>query len=143
LRVNILRRLPRLTGIPVLCPSAAEAQVRAVTIDLDRVPPRVKYASPGGAPFGFTVAKGETETFNVIASATKARYRWLIDLDIVVSGHKRTLRIDEGGEPFETTAAPHRGWWTWNYRDAWSLTTHSGSGSSREVPAATPLPPLR
>jgi hypothetical protein len=140
MRVKILERLPRVTGVHVECPPAAEAQIRAVAIDLDAIPPHVTYQSGSDRPFGFTVQEGETETFNMVASARRAHYRWLLELDLVVSGKKRTIQVSDGGRPFETTSTTGRAWWEWNYRDAWSLSTPGRELSTRTVPAGAPLP---
>jgi hypothetical protein len=143
LRVKILGRERPVTGVPVVCPPAAEAQFRAVSIDLDAIPPRVRYHSGEGKDFGFTVAEGETETFNVVASARKAHYRWEAELVVVVDGERRTLEIDDHGQPFETTAATSRAWWSWDYSGAWFGSGPGAAGSARSIPGGTALPPLR
>lgn len=139
IRATVLSRLSPLRGNGVECPPAGAAQFRALGLDLDREPPRVTYRSGGGAPFGFTLANGETETFNVVATATRARYRWIMDMDFVVDGRKQSLRIDDDGRAFETTPSPRGPWWSWNYHDEWS----GGSGkATRRVPAGSPFPLL-
>ena len=142
MRVKVLERLPRVTGVPVQCPPAAEAQIRAVAIDLDAIPPRVTYRSGSNRAFGFTVQEGETESFNVVASTRRAHYRWLLELDLVVSGKKRTIELSDGGRPFETTPTTGRAWWSWNYRDAWSLEAPELHLPTRTVPAGAPLPSM-
>ena len=142
LRAKILDDGPPVAGSPVVCPPAAEAQFRAVSIDLDATPPVVRYGSGLGKQFGFTVNQGETETFNVVASARKAYYRWEAELEVVVEGDTRTIEITDGGDSFQTTAAPGRAWWSWNYSNAWVLTGPGAAGATRSVPAGAPLPPL-
>lgn len=140
MRVRILSKLPLKEGIPVACPTAGEAQIRSISVNLDSTPPAVDYRSNSGAPFGFTLAKGETETFLVTAHAARATYRWAIDLDVVVDGVRKTLNV-KGPDGFWTTATPSGPDWEWNYRDAWLLSS-SGSNSVRpSVPAGTPLGP--
>src|SRR5271156_1650172 len=59
-------------GTSILQISAQGATDKAVLIQNMRV-------SDSNAPFGFTLAKGETESFVVSASAAKATYRWRIE----------------------------------------------------------------
>jgi len=141
LRVEKLGSSPPSMGVPVECPPAAAAQFRAMKIDLDATPPSVTYQSSGGAPFGFTLKQGETETFNVLATTTRSHCVWVIDLDLVVNGKKVTMRVPDKGRPFETTPLS-RERWSWNYADSW---THVGAGAGTPVelvPAGRPLPPL-
>jgi len=142
LRVKILQRSPRITGVPVVCPPAAEAQIRAVAVDLDAIPPQVTYQSGSNKHFGFTVKEGETETFNIVASTRRADFKWLIELDLVVSGKKRTIEVSDNGQPFETTPATGQAWWSWNYSDAWSLEASENRALPRTVPAGESFPPL-
>ena len=51
-----------------------------------------------------TVAPGEALTIDVIAVTEKCDCRWVIDLDVVVEGTPRTVRIDNDGEPFRTSS---------------------------------------
>ncbi|HME15842.1 MAG TPA: hypothetical protein VKG83_10420 [Mycobacterium sp.] len=79
MRVSIIQTSPPLTGLGVECPTAGNAQLRQIAVNLDATPPTVDYKSDSNAPFGFTLAKGETESFVVSASAAKATYRWRIE----------------------------------------------------------------
>jgi hypothetical protein len=139
MRVRVLEQSRPLTGIPVECPPAAEVEYRAIAIDLDAVPPQVAYQS-GEKDFGFTLAEGETEAFTVIATTTEGYYEWLIELDVVVEGDERTIEIGTPDDPFTTTAAKPRDWWSWDYEGAWHTTPRDGIPES--VPAGKPLPPL-
>lgn len=103
MKVKILERLPPVTGTAYECTPAAEAQFRAISVDLDTDPPRVRYDSTGGhKPFGFTVSDGEIETFNVIATTEQCYCKWVIELDVVVEGKKQTLQVMDKGRPFQT-----------------------------------------
>jgi hypothetical protein len=142
MRVRVLAKLALQDGIPVACPTAGEAQVRSISVNLDTTPPTVDYRSNSTGTFGFTLAKGETETFLVTASASRATYRWAIDLEVVIDGARKTLRV---GEPdgLWTTARPSGPHWEWNFRDAWSLVSpDSGSSVQKSVPANSPLAPV-
>lgn len=149
MRVKVLHRGPPLTGIPVACETEGEAHIRAVSIDLDATPPRVTYDA-GAKPFAFTIGNGETETFNILASTRCAHYRWTLELDISVSGTKRTIEVRDKSGPFETSADSSRGQWLWNYDEhAWHIgwdLNPAGRPAGLKVPATVragrPLPPL-
>ena len=122
MRVTTIETSPPLTGIAVGCTiQGFDAQLRGIAVNLDATPPTVDYKSDSNAPFGFTLAKGETESFVVSASAAKAAYRWRIEFDVVVNGVADTLEVG-GKEGFTTTVkpAPYTAW-QWNYyEDAWT-----------------------
>jgi hypothetical protein len=143
MNVLILLKTDPVQGIPVRCPSAGEAQVRAITVDLDAAPPKVSYESNSGAPFGFTLAKGETETFVVTASTARSTYRWRLQLGVVVDGKRKTINVGPA-EGFATTASPKSAFWDWNFKDAWMLTHADGTvDESRTSPATSALPPVQ
>lgn len=143
LRVEVLSASPPLRGVSVECPPAAEAQFRAIAVDLDGNPPRVTYHSSTGNPFGFTLNDGETETFNIVASASQGHYEWILHLDVVVSGQRRTFTIRrDDGKPFETTANNVNGRsWSWDYSGSWLRTDPAGDGHGERVPAGEQLAP--
>jgi len=144
MRIRVLNKTPPMRGIPATCPAAGSAQRRAISVDLDKVPPTVSYETNDDvSPFGFTLAKGETETFIVAASATQATYRWLIELDLFVDGVRKTVVIGPQGG-FATTVWQASGeYWVWNFQDAWTLAnSNEAAGNSMSVPADAPLPPL-
>lgn len=142
MRVRVLSKLALDDGIPVACPTAGEAQIRSISVNLDATPPTVDYRSNSGAPFGFTLAKGETETLLVTASAARATYRWAIDLEVVVDGAKKTLSVG-GPDGFWTTARPSGPYWQWNFRNAWELVSpDSSSPVQKSVSADSPLEPV-
>ena len=144
MRIKVLSKTPPMQGIPAVCPTAGTAQRRAISVDLDEIPPGVSVDSNGGAsPFGFTLAKGETETFIVTASTTQATYRWSIELDLIVDGVRTSVVIGPQGG-FATTVWQDSGQhWVWNSQDAWTLERLNEAASDRSpVPADAPLPPL-
>ena len=67
--VVIVTRETPATGIDLTCPPAGEAELRALSIDLDQRDPRARYQSTEGREFGFTLEQGEIETFVVTATA--------------------------------------------------------------------------
>jgi hypothetical protein len=142
MRVKILDRLPPVIGIPVTCPTAGEVKYRSIAIDLDAVPPRVKYQY-GKESFGFTVQNGETEAFTVVATTTQQHYKWLIELDIVVEGDQRTIEIGSPSAPFETTARQSTESWQWDFQAGWDASVNTPrAGIPKRILAGTPLPPL-
>ena len=124
-------------GIQISCPSQGDAEIRAITVDLDRG--RTRYRSKGGAPFGFTVAKGETETLDIVATTRRATYKWVLKLELIVAGKKEELTIDDHGRPFQTTGGPSRAWWSWNwdYQGTWF---NDAPGPKPSIPAGGRLP---
>jgi hypothetical protein len=148
MRVVILQRGPALTGIPVLCSTEGEAAIRSVSIDLDSSPPKVAYGGDKSKPFAFTIANGETETFNVTASARKAYYRWVLELDVLVRGDKTTLRVGDEHDPFATSAVASRAHWSSDHGGHWNVTWDGGDPppglppGKLTVPDGDPLSPL-
>jgi hypothetical protein len=143
MRVKVLNKLPLVTGIPVSCPPAAEANHRPIEIDLDANPPRVKYQF-GRKTFGFTVQSGETEIFNIVAKTTRGHYTWVIDLDIVIEGNQRTIEIGSPGGPFQTTARESADSWQWDYEGGWSASLDMPRADvPQKISAGRPLPPLQ
>jgi hypothetical protein len=139
MRVSIIDNSPPLTGIAVGCPMAGNAQLRAIAVNLDATPPTVDYKSDSNAPFGFTLAKGETESFIVSATAAKATYRWKIQFDVVVNGAAATLDVGDN-DGYTTTVHPYREW-RWNYEDGWDL-YDPDSTNQTSIPGSQPLPPI-
>ena len=144
MRVKVIAKNPPVRGIIATCPTAGNAQRRSIEVNLDSSNQNVVYKSSGVAsPFGFTLAKGETEAFIVTASTTRAAYSWLIELDLVVDGKPVTIPI---GPPngFHTSAmdknAAH---WDWNYTNGWNAVGRGGRPLQRPtLHTGAPLPPL-
>jgi hypothetical protein len=126
------RTAPALQGTSVFCGSQGAAEIRPIFVDLDRTPARVRVGS-GRRPFGFTLARGETETFDIEAQTTKSYVRWTLELDLIVGGHKQAIQVDDEGRPFETTALSRNASWSW-FEDRWN------GPSGQVVPAGQPLP---
>jgi hypothetical protein len=118
-RAVVLERNASEAGIDVRCPSAGEAEFRALSVDLDAPDTRAQYESGDGRPFGFTLDKGEIETFLVTATASRADYAWYIELVVVAEGKPVTIRVDDGGRPFRTSPPAAGRVWEWDYESAW------------------------
>jgi hypothetical protein len=135
MRVVIDTRVAPVGGIAVICPTAGDLSQRKVTIDLDRAAPSAHYEAADGRAFGFTVANGEVESFLVTATTVSHLVSWHLELELVSGGETRTVRVDRGGEPFTTAAAPAGGGWEWNYQDAWSAPGHATVPAGQQLPA--------
>ena len=118
-RAHVVRREPILSGPAIQCPPAGEANFRGLSIDLDSSDARAEYKSASRKPFGFTLNKGEAETFVVTASARQATYSWYLDLTVLVGEKPQTVRIGDHGHPFRTTSAHGADRWTWDYVSHW------------------------
>jgi hypothetical protein len=154
IHVDIIDRSPPLTGIEVSCPVGGLGEARPVVVNLDTTPPAVDYkpdcqrvqgcepetSTRVKSPVGFSLAKGETESFIVSATAAKATYRWKLYFDVVVNGEEAPLAVGSG---FSTTAlpsGPHTAW-GWNWKDAWtSYGNPDPDLNQKNVPASDPLP---
>jgi hypothetical protein len=118
LRVDKRSVAAPLHGATLFCPQAqGEAQVRAISIDLDKTPASVRYDF-GQRVFGFTLGQGQTEVFDLEASTARSLVRWTMTLELVVGGKHVELPISDGGHPFQTTALPPRTP-TWSWQGKW------------------------
>jgi hypothetical protein len=142
MRARVVERRAPLAGTHLVCPSAGEAQIRSIEIDLDEASPEGQYKTPSGTrPFGFTIAKNETEVFDIQAFTKKCYCKWFLELDLIVNGSPRVQTIGNSGMPFETTAVAARQWYEWDYANTWNLTDSSGSIYEPQ-PRDRPLSPL-
>jgi hypothetical protein len=115
MRAKIVKRTDPATpsGTEVGCGGTqGEAVPRIVGINLDGPDLDAKYQNPTPgqrSAFGFTLADGETEVFDLTASLTKGTVEWVIELDLVVGGERTTVEVTNGGKSFVTTAwqSPH------------------------------------
>ncbi|MER6361648.1 hypothetical protein [Kitasatospora sp. NPDC001527] len=135
-RVVVASREEPPASVGVSCPTAGQANLRFLTIDLDSPQPRATYTSEDGAPFGFTVESGEIETFLISATAQQALYHWYLELDLVSGTKRTTVRVDDGGKSFRTAPLPAAPGWAWDYKSTWTSTT-----SGRTVAVGEPLVP--
>lgn len=121
-QVNVSRS--EITEGLVLCP-AKEAggnglMVRQFDITLDATPPLVEYFPEGsGETPQFSMRKGDSEAFVVVAHANSGRHEWTLDVPVLVDGETFHLRADNHGQAFVTVG---RGdiasmWWDFAARD--------------------------
>jgi hypothetical protein len=105
---------------------------RAILIDLDaagptplhfsRIPEEWLYRdSPSridprkAKPFGFTLAEGGTESFDIVAVNFKHRScDFKLAVTAVLNGRSSSMTIDDGGRPFRVTGDPDNDIWMYN-----------------------------
>ncbi|MGW6973514.1 hypothetical protein [Streptomyces sp. NPDC054952] len=121
LRVLIADRQEPSRAVGVVCPSAGETNAHPISIDLDKASPRAVYTSPSGRPFGFTVKKGESETFPITATAHHGRYSWRLEFDMTLGTEASTQLVDDSGKPFRTVPRPAGPSWEWDFQGAWAV----------------------
>lgn len=88
------------------CPSAGTASTYTLSIDLDSRSPLARYEIQGNRrPFGITLAKGETNIFEITAYTKRSELvSWRLRLDLDVDGKSQSIDILDRGKPFVTTA---------------------------------------
>lgn len=95
-------------GNAFVCPvGGASGSARSINVDLER-DGVVTHTADGGEPankFSFTLTRGEIETFHITARAERARCEWTAELNLIVDGKRRTVYIDDDGQPFRTCGA--------------------------------------
>ena len=145
MRAKVVERRRPLVGTQLTCPSAGDAEIRSMDIDLDGASTEAEYrTSKGIEPFGFTLAKDETEVFDIRAVTKKCYCKWFLELDLVVDGKKSVQTISDNGRPFETTMRSDSLRYEWNYTDTWYLTGDPRSDDFiyEPQPRGEPLEPL-
>lgn len=120
--VNVVRAT--ISGGLVLSPAKELGgnglMVRQFDVDLSANAPVVEYypESSGETP-QFTMRKGDSEAFVVIAHASSDRHEWTLDIPILVDGETFHLRADNHGHKFVTVGGSNIGgmWWDFNTRE--------------------------
>ncbi len=87
--------------------------VRYFAIDLDREPAEVKYLLNGNekAAFPYRVSQSELELFDIYASTSRNHIAWRLRLHYTAEDGQGSVVIDDGGEPFRTTAMASAAFW--------------------------------
>jgi hypothetical protein len=113
LRVRVDERRPPLRGTLVsYFGLGAPQSVRYIDVDLSTDPPTWKFIGREGEPeehFPLRVSASEAEVFDVQAWTVRGDVSWHLELEYTTpDGEQGVTRIDDGGEPFRTTAAQTR-----------------------------------
>jgi hypothetical protein len=109
--VEVTRRDPALAGTSAHCSGGgAAASPRLIDIDLDDPSPEVLYANPGDdyparRRLLLTLNGTETETLRIVAHTRRCDCQWRVRLHMVVNGARRAAALDDGGQPFRTSAS--------------------------------------
>jgi hypothetical protein len=143
LRAHVIERGPPQSGTAVVCPSAGVLQNRLITIDLDTPVPVARRAGPS-PDFGFTLARGETEVFDITATTSRSNVSWSMTLDLLVDGAPKEVELlPPDRSPFRTTARLDDRAYFWDYEGAWGVPGEPAEGQLRPtIPVGAPLPPL-
>jgi hypothetical protein len=129
--VVIDERAPIRLGSHLYCGLEGELDNRRLSVDLDTTQPRIKYENDQGNAFGFTLSEGEAEAFTIRAVTNHSYIRWHLELEVVEGTEKRTVRVDDAGVPFATSATTEEAW-GWNGQ-SWSATSPDGK-IARTIP---------
>ena len=111
LRVTVVERRPVPAGRVVGVPCGGDQRVRTYLVELDeRSPVPRPQADPvlgdvPPVPFPYRVTSSDAEVIRVLAGTGGCDCRWVLDLVYVDGEQERTLRIDDGGQPFRTVGA--------------------------------------
>jgi hypothetical protein len=154
--VEVLKRRPPIQGFSTSCVLAATLPyrhlevgllLRGAAVQLLR-PVEVRRRLPGGGtyidssrskmqrePFGFTIRRGEIESFVVSTRMVQCWCAWRLKFLYVIAGNERALTVDDHGEPFETSASTRAQQVSWDQQaQAWRRFTprrFPGSATSR------------
>ena len=155
MRAKVMSRKRPVPGTGFRCPGAGEAEIRAIRIDLDDPTPAGRVIRGGKkGPVSFTVAKDETEVFDISATTKTCYCRWLLELDTTQDGQAKVISVSDHGKPFETTVlpgntgfdfGPGRLFYDWNWEEGeWWVDRGPGGIYPPKTypPAQRPLPPL-
>lgn len=103
MRVEVVSRTPLQGGIVAACPvGGASADIHGLEVDLDAA--QVTFVNHGAtAPARFTLAKGETEAFDVHATVSGPQVvEWRLVLEVVDGATRKRVVVDDDGKPFRT-----------------------------------------
>jgi hypothetical protein len=135
MRVKVMKRLPRLAGPAVNCPSAGQANFEPIARNLDATSPSVTFDPDGHiTPFGFTLSDGETEIFDVTAAARSAHVDYYLLFNTSIGGRSGVITVMDHGRPFQATGSTSDSTWSWNYENGWQ-----SSISGVTLPVGEPL----
>ena len=139
LRVAVTKKRDPLDGAYIVCTvGGAEITTRHIAVDLDLFgEPTTRYVRDGGEStgrFGFQLARGEVEIFNIEARAEGSYCEWVAELFLLVDGKRQTISISDEGRPFRTTAPSGLEMLHWT-DDRWAPLHASDEGMSGASPA--------
>lgn len=111
MRAKVLSRGEPLRGTHISCPSAGDVSAIGIAFDLEEREPVARIlqddGSAGDPYFGssaVTFTKGEVVPFQIVGVTGRSHVEWIIEADLLIDDERETVRIDDQGEPFRTTA---------------------------------------
>ncbi|WP_374223127.1 hypothetical protein [Streptomyces sp. FH025] len=84
-----------------------EVDTKSFDIDLDKGSPVITLQG-GQRDFPYKVSKSDPEVFYVTVHTKAHDVRWDLSLDWSSGGRRGTVRVDNGGTPFRTSADVNR-----------------------------------
>jgi hypothetical protein len=119
-RAVVSRVRPIRSPVVVVCPSQGEAPEREVLIDLD-TSQAGRYVRAGRQePFNFVLSRGKSEIFRITAATKRHAVHWVLEVDVVVAGKHRTMRLDDNGRAFATSGYARRvPEYFWDFEHQW------------------------
>jgi hypothetical protein len=110
LEVNVWNRARPIQGTLVRClVGGAALQPRELGVRLDDERPQAAYFREAGnesgttESFTFKLGPGDVEVFRLYAIAERHYVEWTATLHYAVDGVRKSIELDDGGEPFKTT----------------------------------------
>jgi hypothetical protein len=103
IQVQVVSRTPVSGGLVAACPvGGASKPIHGLEVNLDSE--KVSFVDDDKVvPARLTLAKGETEEFDVHATASGARVvKWRLVLEVVDGAARKRVVIDDHGKPFRT-----------------------------------------
>jgi hypothetical protein len=135
LRPQIVKREPPPPWPVVLCAAAggAELTYRGMHVDLDGFgTPTAHFVAQDGTqaqrPPVISVRAGEAEMFHITGHAEYEYIEWVAEVLLIVDGQRKTVTIDDDGEPFRTCGKDLRQWYRWHADEGWQVEERGGTG---------------
>lgn len=97
-------------------------QTRHFDLDLDAGRPGIEPAA-GEEDFPYQVSEDDPEVYYVVARTQEHDVRWFLELEWSSGGERGTVRIDDGGQPFRTSANEDRPAYDYplGFNDRWEV----------------------
>lgn len=113
MRARILKRERPLSGARIHCQSAGAIEAIGVAFSLDEPTPVARelkpFAEPGEPYFRhgnvISLTKSEIQPIEVVAQVGGDYVEWEIEADVIIDGSKKTITINDHGQPFRLTGS--------------------------------------
>lgn len=129
LDVKVVERRPAMRGTHLsYFGLGAPQSVRYISIDLSKNPPTWDYIGNKAKPedhFPLRVSSSESEVFDVQAFNLRDDVSWYLDFQYTADGEDGTIRVDDNGKPFRTTASDAADGYGW-FEGRWQPLSNQG-----------------